>query len=187
MDDKYTKDILIHRYNIFRNMYISDNELIKNGLKIRHANMPEDISENITKFIIRNYEKDESCLWCKGVNKKFELKGDLYSIKYDKSTPIEVKSFTSSGPSQFGPNKKFGILYFLDLRKILNNDIILWKVNLNYLSNEFLNIKINKKETMEDQLKQGRRPHISWINIYPQISEFCEKIYDGTFDNIFNN
>lgn len=30
MDDRYTKDILIQRYNIFRDMYISDNELIKN-------------------------------------------------------------------------------------------------------------------------------------------------------------
>ena len=187
MDDKYTKDILINRYNIFRNMYMNETELIKNGLKIRHSNMPEDISENITKFIIRNYEKDESCLWCKGVEKKYNLYGDLYSIKYDKLTPIEVKSFTSIGPSQFGPNKKFGILYFLDLTKILNNDIILWKVNLNYLSKEFNNIKINKKETMEDQFKKGRRPHISWINIYPQITSFCEKIYEGTFDNIFIN
>lgn len=40
---------------------------------------------------------------------------------------------------------------------------------------------------MKEQLKQGRRPHISWINIYPQITDFCEKIYDDTFDNIFNN
>ena len=39
---------------------------------------------------------------------------------------------------------------------------------------------------MNDQFLQGRRPHISFNNIYSQISNFCEKIYDGTFENIFN-
>jgi hypothetical protein len=55
--------------------------------------------------------------------------------------PIEVKSFTSNGPSQFGPDKKFSVLYFLDLRKWLDDEIILWKVNLNYLSDEFKPLK----------------------------------------------
>ena len=35
---------------------------------------------------------------------------------------------------------KFSVLYFLDLRKWLDDEIILWKVNLNYLSDEFKNI-----------------------------------------------
>ena len=183
--DKYTEEILIKRYNNFKNMYISDQELINEGLPIRHQNTPEDITENIAKFIIRKYENDKSCVWCKGIDKKYGLTGDLYSSKYDKKEPIEVKSFTSSGPSQFGPDKKFSVLYFLDLRKWLNNEIILWKINLNYLSLEFKNIKINKKQTMEEQFLEGRRPHISWDNIYPQITKFCEKIYQGTFEDIF--
>ncbi len=166
-------------------MYMSDEELIKNGLKIRHQNTPEDITENITKFIIRKYENNQSCVWCKGVDKKYGWTGDLYSNEYEKSTPIEVKSFTSNGPSQFGPDKKFGVLYFLDLRNWLDNKIILWKVNLNYQSNEFKNIKINKSQTMEQQLLEGRRPHISWDNIYSQINNLCEKIYEGSFENIF--
>ena len=185
LNDKYDASILIGRFTNFKNMYISDEELIKNGLKIRHQNTPEDITENITKFIIRKYENDKSCVWCKGVDKKYGLTGDLYSNKYEKITPVEVKSFTSNGPSQFGPDKKFGVLYFLDLRKWLNNEIVLWKVNLNYQSNEFKNIKVNKSQTMEEQLLEGRRPHISWDNIYPQISDFCEKVYEGTFENIF--
>jgi hypothetical protein len=185
LNDKYNKEILIKRFNNFKNMYIYDQELINNGLKIRHQNTPEDITENITKFIIRKYENDLSCVWCKGIDKKFGLKGDLYSNKYDKLTPIEVKSFTSDGPSQFGPDKKFGVLYFLDLRKWVNNEIILWKVNLNYLSDKFKNIKVNKKQTMEEQFLQGRRPHISWDSLYPQICELSEKIYEGTFENIF--
>jgi len=125
LNDKYSEEILINRFKNFKNMYISDEELIKNGLPIRHQNPPEDITENITKFIIRKYENDNSCVWCKCVDKKFGLTGDLYSNKYDKNAPIEVKSFTSNGPSQFGPDKKFGVLYFLDIRKFLNNEIIL--------------------------------------------------------------
>jgi hypothetical protein len=183
-NDRYTEEILIQRFNNFKNMYVIDEELIKGGLPIRHQNTPEDITENITKFIIRKYENDKSCVWCKGVNNNnFKFKGDLYSNKYNKV--IEVKSFTSNGPSQFGPDKKFGVLYFLDLRKWLKNEIILWKVNLNDLSDEFKNIKVNKIQTMNDQLKEGRRPHISWDNIHHQIIDFCEKIYEGSFENIF--
>lgn len=185
LNDKYTEDILRSRYINFKNMYISDEELIKNGLQIRHQNTPEDITENITKFIIRNYENDNSCIWCKGIDKKHGITGDLYSNKYDKISPIEVKSFTSNGPSQFGPDKKFSVLYFLDLRQWLNDRIILWKVNLSNQSDEFNSIKINKEQTMKDQFLQGRRPHISWDKLYPQIKDFCEKIYEGTFDDIF--
>lgn len=185
LNDMYHENILKSRFANFKNMYISDEQLIRNGLPIRHQNTPEDITENITKFIIRRYENDTSCVWCKGVDKKYGLSGDLFSNKYEKSAPIEVKSFTSNGPSQFGPDKKFGVLYFLDLRQWLNDKIILWKVNLNYLSDEFKNIKVNKSQTMGEQLLEGRRPHISWDNIHPQISEFCEKIYEGTFEGIF--
>ena len=185
LHDMYDEEILIRRFTNFKNVYIIDEEFIKNGLKIRHQNTPEDITENITKFIIRKYENDKSCVWCKGIDAKYGLTGDLYSNKYEKIAQIEVKSFTSNGPSQFGPNKKFGVLYFLDLRKWLNNNIILWKVKLNYLSDEFKHIKVNKTQTMGEQLLEGRRPHISWDNIYPQISDFCEKIYEGTFENIF--
>jgi len=170
------------RYTYYKNGYIIDQKLIDEGLPIRHQNMPEDITENITKFIIRKYENDNSTVWCKGVPKKNKLTGDLYSNKYKS---IEVKSFTSNGPTQFGPNKNFSVLYFLDLRKFLNNEIVLWKLNLNDQSEEFKNIKVMKTQTMEEQMLQGRRPHISWDKIYPQISEFCEKVYEGTFENIF--
>lgn len=187
LDDKYNESTLIKRFTHFKQMYMNDEELIKNGLRIRHQNTPEDITENITKFIIKKYENDESCVWCKGVDKKYGLTGDLYSNKYKKTEPIEVKSFTSNGPSQFGPDKKFGVLYFLDLRKWLNDKITLWKVNVNHTSDEFKNMKINKNQTMGEQLLEGRRPHISWDNIYSQISDHCEKVYEGSFENIFSN
>lgn len=185
LDDKYDKDRMIQRYERFKTFYLEDKKLIEEGLAIRHQNTPEDITENIVKFIIKKYEKDDTCVWCKGIDKTLKITGDLYSKKYDKNVGIEVKSFTSNGPSQFGPDKKFAVLYFLDMRKWLQDEIILWKVNLNSESIDFKNIKVNKKETLEDQFKQGRRPHISWDNIYPQITNYCEQIYKGTFNNIF--
>jgi len=186
-DDHYDENILRSRYVNFKNTYINDDMLIKNGLNIRHQNTPEDITENIAKYIIRNYENEKSCVWCKGVDKKHGLSGDLFSNKYNKECAIEVKSFTSNGPTQFGPNKKFSVLYFLDLRNWLNDKIILWKANLTDTSLEFKNIKINKTQTVGDQQLSRRRPHISWDKIYPQISEYCIKIYEGTFDDIFKS
>ena len=96
-----------------------------------------------------------------------------------------MKAFTSDGPSSFGPDKKFGVIYFLDMRDWLNNMFILWKVNVTSDSPEWRNIKMNKKQTNEEQCKQKRRPHISWENIYSQIPDKCIKIYEGTFEDIF--
>jgi len=50
-------------------------------------------------------------------------------------------------------------------------------------SEELYNIKVNKSETFLDQKNKGRRPRLSWKLLYPQISEYCEEIYNG---NIFN-
>jgi hypothetical protein len=186
-DDNYPIELLIRRYTTYREQYIELKFINERyGISIRQQNPPEDITENIVKYIIRKYENDNTCIWCKGVNKKYKLKGDLYSNNYDKNYPIEVKSFTSDGPSQFGPNKKFGKLYFLDLRNWLNNIIILWKVNLSNESETFKNIKMNKNQTHKEQCDEKRRPHISWDKLYPQIHEYCEKIYEGSFDEIIN-
>jgi hypothetical protein len=182
--DCCSKERLIERFNRFKYNYLYEEELINNGYPIRHQNMPEDISENIAKFIIRKIENDNSCIWCKGYNKT--LIGDLFSINLNKI--IEIKSFMSDGPSQFGPGKKFDELYFLDLRNLIKNDkIILWKTNLTNLSSDFINMKVNKNETLGQQLEQKRRPHISWDKIYPQIEGNCQKIYDDSFSNIFTN
>ena len=179
-DDKYTSDVLRIRYNMYHDTYTSTAEIRNTtGLPIRHQNPPEDVTENIVKFIIQNYDNDPSCKWAKGL----KLKGDLYSVKY--KSPPEVKAFTSDGPSQFGPTKKFGVLYFLDMRHWINDILTLWRVNLTNESNDWKNIKMNKTETHEDQCDAGRRPHISWDKIYPQISDHCVKVYEGSFEGIF--
>lgn len=69
----------------------------KTGLPIRNQNPPEDITENIVKFLIKNKEKDATVKWAKAVC----LNGDLYSDNYDHEYPIEIKALTSDGPSSF--------------------------------------------------------------------------------------
>ena len=182
IDDNYTRTVLEIRYNSYHTSYIATDEVIKQtGLPIRHQNPPEDVTENIVKFIIINYDKDASCKWAKAI----KCHGDLCSDKYDIETPPEVKAFTSNGPCSFGPDKKFGVLYFLDMRDWLNNKFVLWKVSVSSDSPEWHNIKMNKTQTLKDQCEKGIRPHISWENIYSQIPDKCVKVYDGTFEGIF--
>ena len=87
---------------------------------------------------------------------------------------------------QFGPNKKFGVLYCLDLRKWLSDTIVLWRVNLTSESVEFQSISVNNKQTLKDQCKKGRRPHITWNRLFSQIEPFCVKVYEGSFEDIFS-
>lgn len=177
--NKYSKEILKIRFYQWIKEY-QGNEIFKSsGLNIRHQNPPEDITENIVKFIVQKCE-NKDFLWCKEIN---GLHGDLFDFNNSKS--IEVKSFTSDGPCQFGPSKKFDVLYFLDLRNILKNHILLWKVNLNDESDAFKNVKVNKTQTMHEQMIQKRRPHISWNLLYPQIEKYANKIYEGNFESIF--
>ena len=182
IDDNYTQSVLESRYNSYHTSYIATDAVIKQtGLPIRHQNPPEDITENIVKFIIINYDTDASCKWAKAIKRH----GDLCSDKYAIEMPPEVKAFTSDGPCSFGPDKKFGVLYFLDMRDWLNNRFVLWKVNVSSDSPEWHNIKMNKTQTFKEQCEKGVRPHISWENIYSQIPDKCVKVYDGTFEGIF--
>jgi len=179
--DIFTSEILRGCYYRFKNNYIEDTKLINSGIPIRHQNPPEHITENIVKFTIQNYDNDPSCEWAKCVGQK----GDLCSKKYPINSPPEVKAFTSHGPASFGPRKKFGVIYFLDMREWLNDTFTLWKVNVSNDSPEWNQIKMNKKQTLEDQCKEGKRPHIPWDNIYSQIPDKCVKVYEGTFEGIF--
>ena len=179
--DCYTGAVLRSRYTLYRNCVEQTNKINKDtDLGIRHFNPPEDLTENIVKFILHNKRNDKSVVWARTVGKP----GDLYS---DIEKIIEVKAFTSGGPSSFGPKKVFQCIYFLDLQKWLDDKIVLWRVPLSNTSDTWKGLKMNKKkeETHDDQSKQGRRPHISWDRLYPQIDTLCEKVYDGTFEGIF--
>lgn len=187
LSDTYTEGVLRTTYSLYK-IYITGLNAIRTqtGLPIRSLNPPEDITENITKFILRNKRNDLTCVWAKTVKKS----GDLYS---DQELVQEVKAFTSNGPCSFGPAKKFNVIYFLDMRQWLDDKFVLWRVSLTNESAKWKGLKMNSTETHEDQCAQGRRPHIGFEKILEQLGDsvdeaglpICAKVYEGTFDGIF--
>lgn len=184
--DKYSADILRRRYIQYRNNTLELLAIVgETGLPIRNENPPEDITENIVKFILRR-RGDLTCVWAKSVGKR----GDLYS---DVERIQEVKAFTSHGPCSFGPKKVFNVIYFLDLRHWIQDQFVLWRVTLNNESEIWKKLKMNSTQTFEDQSVQGRRPHIGFDKIYDQLKDtripngdpVCSKVYEGSFDGIF--
>jgi len=174
--DTYTEDLLKEQYALHK-AYVNGriNTTKKSGVKVRLPCIPEDISENIVKYILHNKLNDTTSSWdCK--------KGDLQSNKEGKQ---EIKCFTSDGPPSFTPSSVWDVIYFLDARNWLNDKFILYRVLLKRTSTEWKNIKVSKTQTFEDQTKQGRRPRITWECLQQQISSYCNKVYDGTFDDIF--
>ena len=178
MTDNYTEDILRTRFNTFKTE-VATTKAIRDttGMPIRCQNPPEDITENVVKFAIRNFEGDAHCEWAKCLGRK----GDLVSGSLQK----EVKAFMSPGPSSFGPRKVFDAIYFLDMRNLMDDRLEVWKVNLTHESPEWKNMKMNATETFADQCAQGRRPHIPWDSILPQIRDHCTLLYSGAFEGIF--
>lgn len=176
VEDKYTKEILKEQYALQKSYYIGRLNTTKNiGIKVRMSGIPEDISENIIKNIIHNKLNDKTSRWnCE--------KGDLQS---EKEGIQECKCFTSDGPLSFTPSSHWDVIYFLDARKWLDDNYTLYRISLKRTSEEWRNIKMNKNQTFEDQTNQGRRPRINWESLYPQIASYCNKVYEGNFDDIF--
>jgi hypothetical protein len=162
---------LLHIYN----KYVASIELFYKNKKskFRLPNFPEDISENIVKHLINIYE-GVSC-------KREKTKGDL--ITTDSNEQIEVKCFTSDGPSSFGPNECWSMLYFLDAKGFFNGKFKLYKVNLSNTSNEFKGIPMNKTQTYEDQCRQKRRPRIAFKSLHKYVSEHVSVVFEG---NVFD-
>lgn len=175
-NDNYTPSVLKTQYYLHKE-YVNGRikSMIDTGTKFRMPAIPEDISENIVKFILRNKCNDKTSSWnCKS--------GDLFSEKEGKQ---ECKCFTSDGPLSFTPSTEWNVIYFLDARHWLEDKFILYRINLKRTSVEWKNIRMNKNETFENQCDQGRRPRLSWDLLYPQISSNCVKIYEGVFNDIF--
>jgi len=172
--DNYTPDILKQRFTTFKEYTMSLQTIIDLGVKARRPNFPEDMSENIIKFIIQNKLDDKSSSW--------NCDGDLIS---EKEGIQECKCFTSAGPSSFSPKSKWDVIYFLDATNWQDDKFILYRVALKATSDEWKNIKVNKTTTFNSQCKQGRRPRINWKYLKPQIEDFCSVVYEGTFEGIF--
>lgn len=141
--------------------------------KIRNENFPSEISENIVKY---------------GIYKKYNVmgcwdtsRGDLDLLKLK----IEVKGFSSNGPSSFGPTEKWDWIYFIDCRDVFHKNFKIYEIRLSNNHSIWKNIKINAKQTMHDQCCQKRRPHLAFANIYEQIKAHCNLIFDGNISELY--
>jgi len=106
------------------NQYISNYNFLEEinkkltDKKCRHENFPSHISENIVKFaIFKKYKTMPN--W----NTK---KGDLTLLHRQ----IEVKGFSSDGPTSFGPSENWDWIYFVDCKDFKNKNFIVYEIKL---------------------------------------------------------
>jgi hypothetical protein len=174
--DPVTRKVLTKRYTRlleFEKAEIADDAEL--GYITRRHGLPDHISENIVKFVIHNHVGDATCTWSTDV-------GDL---KSESLKTVECKSFTSDGPTSFGPTQKWDHIFFLDARNWLTDNLVVWQVAVPNTDPLWTTIKVNKKETKSDQSGDMRRPRIKWESLYPQIKDHCKKVFEGTFEEIF--
>lgn len=139
--------------------------------KFRLPNFPEEISENIVKHIIL-HRSGTYPTWKPGT-------GDLVVD----GKKVEVKCFSSSGPSSFGPTEKWDELIFLDAIDYLNKRFRCYKVKMSNI--EFGVIQINQTQTFKDQCLQGKRPRITYQSLRKQIDDSqIEILFDGHIEQL---
>lgn len=144
------------------------NELLSKK-KIRHANFPSEISENIVKFVFFHKYKIMPT-WDTDT-------GDLQSIGIN-----EVKAFSSIGPTSFGPTEKWDRIYFLDATQFNDSIFKVYECKLKNTSHKWQQLRVNKDQTFGEQTIQRRRPRLSFFDISQQLGTNCKLIFEGIFN-----
>lgn len=115
LKDGFTKKLLISyikKYIQYINFQKEINITLRTK-KIRIANFPSEISENIVKFVLfKKFKYKFLPIWD-------TKKGDLVLF----NRKIEVKAsidLYNSGPSSFGPVEIWDYIYFVDCKDMLN-------------------------------------------------------------------
>ena len=126
------------------------NTYVKNN-STRGINMPDVISEPM------------GC-WCLGLlwNRGDEV-GDATDPKTNKKIEFKATSRFDGDLSSFGPKTTFDDLVFLRFN-LDKNWLYVYDLKIN--SYEFGKLSASSKETIEDQKKQGRRPHVSLQSLF---------------------
>ncbi len=154
--------------NIHIDYYKKIKELQKKSkINFRLPNFPESISENLVKEYILQIE-NRNCI-------KSLSGGDLQIIN-DKKLKVEVKCFTSTGPTSFGPTESWDEIYFIDAINFINKEFKIYKINLANNSNKFQKIKINANETYQDVCDKGKRPRIGFLQLKNDLIKNNENI-----------
>ncbi|CAD7288270.1 Bsp6I family type II restriction endonuclease [Campylobacter suis] len=128
---------------------------LNNGIKSvssRGLNLPETISEPMSCYAL-GYK------WNKGT------KGGDATDENGSLIEIKATSNFDDDLSSFSPNTKFDKLIFFRL-KYDKNEAYIYDLGLN--SDAFVNLSVNKTQTVKDQQKLGRRPRLSLISYINQ-------------------
>lgn len=172
-------NVLLDKFIIF-NETIDNTNILLNKLdekinenckkKIRKLNFMSEISENIVKLAIR--KKYSVCpIWD-------TKSGDLYIC----SKKIEVKGFSSDGPSSFGPTEDWDWIYFIDCKRYKEKYFIIYEIKLSNKSEIFRNIKISNNETfghIVDTNQRGKLRGAFEIIFKKQLGTNCNIIFDS--------
>ena len=172
------KEMLVnYRSYVDMSAYISAQSMLKHK-NIRKLNFPSEISENLVLFAINKKYRYIKCAWD-------IKKGDLMINLYYTTYTIEVKAFSSSGPSSFGPTETWDRIYFIDCHNNHSSMFKIYEIRLSNASEIWKNIKVNKTETYYDQCKKKRRPRICFSDLIKQIpSSKYSVIFDGHIDQL---
>ena len=84
--------------------------------------------------------------------------------------PLVILSFTSDGPTSFGPNEQWSYLFVMDGTNI-NDDgsFKIYRISLKNTDDTWMNIKVNKKETIKDHCAQKKDRTINLQRSYRRI------------------
>lgn len=175
------KEQVIDFYNIFLNYYKNmKSASSKHNIKIRMPNFCEGLSENIIRLFINTHEGRNCC--CSNV-------GDL--VICDKirgvHTKIEVKCFSSSGPTSFGPSESWDEIYFLDACNFQSNRFKIYKCCLSNKSKEWSSIQINKSKSYLDVCNEGKRPRINFDILKKQLYDKVKLVFEGSIQLIIGD
>jgi len=172
MGMKIVKTRLDMHIQVYRHTERLNNNLLGNK-KIRQQNFPSEISENIVKFLLFNKYNIMPC-WDTET-------GDLILDLITKKLKIEVKAFSSTGPTSFGPTESWDFIYFLDATRFQENYFVLYEVKISNTHSTWQQLKFNTKQTFQDQCDQKRRPRLIFSSIKEQLGSSCQIIYEGNF------
>lgn len=136
--------------------------------KIRHENFKSEISENIVRMLLTDIYKTR-------VEWSSVKSGDLLMDE----KRLEVKAFSSNGPSSFGPKENWDWIYFLDCRNHLDFNFKLYEIRLSNNNALWQNLKLNKENTMFDFCQQGKRPRLKFNEIQDQLGAHVKLIWQG--------
>lgn len=178
--DNFSQSILLQKLELYKSSWMFNDVINKKLIikKIRHENFPSEITENIVKFFhIKRYK----------IAPSWDIIGSDLMIKIEncRDIRIEVKGFSSTGPTSFGPTEKWDKIYFVNAVDFKKDIFQIYEINLSNNCKKWKSIKINQKETFEDQAKLGKRPRLCFKDIKKQLEQECKLVFDGNITELF--